>query len=57
MSGSLERIVAIDLGKFKSVACVMQVVDPSALFETIETARRGGDAANAQRLRDPENAA
>jgi transposase len=36
MSGSFDRIVAIDLGKFKSVACLMQVADQSQAFETIE---------------------
>jgi transposase len=37
MSGSFERIVAIDLGKFKSVACVMRVADRSEVVEPIET--------------------
>ena len=32
-----QRIIALDLGKFKSVACVMQVVDRSTAFETIQT--------------------
>lgn len=36
MSGSFERIVAIDLGKFKSVSCVMHVADGTETFETIE---------------------
>jgi hypothetical protein len=37
MSGSFERIVAIDLGKFKSVACVRRVADRSEVVETIES--------------------
>ncbi len=30
------RIIALDLGKFKTVACVMNAVDRSHVFETIE---------------------
>lgn len=32
-----DRILAVDLGKFKSVACVMEAADRSTAFETIET--------------------
>jgi len=32
----LHRIIALDLGKFKTVACVMNAVDRSHVFETIE---------------------
>ena len=32
----LARIIALDLGKFKTVACVMNAVDRSHVFETIE---------------------
>jgi len=32
----MRRIIALDLGKFKTVACVMNAVDRSHLFETIE---------------------
>lgn len=37
MSDSLQKIVAIDLGKFKSVACVMDAATQAHQFETIET--------------------
>ena len=30
------KIIALDLGKFKTVACVMNVSDQSHVFETIE---------------------
>src|SRR3954467_14988223 len=30
------RIIALDLGKFKTVACVMDALDRSHVFETIE---------------------
>jgi hypothetical protein len=30
------RIIALDLGKFKTVACMMNAVDRSHVFETIE---------------------
>ena len=33
---SMARIIALDLGKFKTVACVMNAVDRSHVFETIE---------------------
>src|SRR3954470_9009630 len=32
----LRRIIALDLGKFKTVACVMNVADRSHVFETLE---------------------
>jgi transposase len=32
----LARIIALDLGKFKTVACVMNAIDRSHVFETIE---------------------
>ena len=32
----LRRIIALDLGKFKTVACVMDALDRSHVFETIE---------------------
>jgi len=32
----MRRIIALDLGKFKTVACVMNAVDRSHVFETIE---------------------
>jgi transposase len=32
----LRRIIALDLGKFKTVACVMDAADRSHVFETIE---------------------
>jgi len=32
----MARIIALDLGKFKTVACVMNAVDRSHVFETIE---------------------
>jgi len=32
----MRRIIALDLGKFKTVACVMNVADRSHVFETIE---------------------
>ena len=33
---SIARIIALDLGKFKTVACVMNAADRSHVFETIE---------------------
>src|SRR4030095_8253411 len=33
---SVRRIIALDLGKFKTVACVMNALDRSHIFETIE---------------------
>ncbi len=33
---SMARIIALDLGKFKTVACVMNALDRSHVFETIE---------------------
>ena len=33
---SMRRIIALDLGKFKTVACVMNALDRSHVFETIE---------------------
>ena len=33
---SISRIIALDLGKFKTVACVMNALDRSHVFETIE---------------------
>ncbi len=32
----MRRIIALDLGKFKTVACVMNAADRSHVFETIE---------------------
>ena len=32
----MRRIIALDLGKFKTVACVMDAADRSHVFETIE---------------------
>ena len=32
----IRRIIALDLGKFKTVACVMETADRSHVFETIE---------------------
>jgi hypothetical protein len=33
------RIIALDLGKFKTVACVMNTADRGHVFETIKMSR------------------
>ena len=37
MSPSADRILALDLGKFKSVACTMEVATRQHAFQTIAT--------------------
>ena len=52
----MTKIIALDLGKFKAVACVMNVADRSHVFETIEMSPAAAHELLARHATDPAGA-